>query len=159
MNHENITHVHPLTTADECIEAIRFLLGPTFADPISDELSRLNRERFQAPYGITNRKELAPYTRRIDRRKARHQKRNFLHDSIEEYYDDIHERWMSIEEDLYRDDSAPAGWWQEWNEIQRELIEEENARNEMVYEAHDQDYDPYYDPYYDLYGCDYDLYW
>lgn len=145
MNHENITHVHPLTTADECIGAIRFLLGPTFADPISDELSRLNRERFQAPYGITKRKELTPYMRRIDRRKARHQKRNFLHDSIEEYYDDMWEMQLEMERDLYSENEFMM--MEQFDQDYEEFFEENrHLLDEPQYGSYD-DYDPYdYDP-------------
>lgn len=150
MTQENITYVRPCLTAEQCVDTVRLLYGPTLADPISDELSRLNRMRHQAPHKITKRKELTPYGRRIDRRKARHQKRNFLHDSVEEYYNDLWETQLEIERDL---DSNESLLMERFNSDYRDFfLENEHLLEEQEpgyynsfddYEYNDFDYDPW----------------
>lgn len=105
----------------ELLKAVAIELGSENVMLLSEEFSRMQRNLYRAWFYPCTGK--SPYRNRLDRRKARHQKRNQLRDSIEGMHED---RYLDLREMAEAD-----AWYGEFFAYDAEREEEERWRREQ----------------------------
>lgn len=124
---------------EACLQLVALVLPQEVHDTINNEMDNLRRKLYRAQWWNRGYKQ---YSNRLDRRKARHQKRHVLRDAIENMHEDM---FLDYQETMaaYYDDGP------NYYDSMRDYMEYLEEQQEELFRQSYSEYDSYYEPIYD----------